>query len=157
SGRLGDRGDRVGLAYQEMPSALGAGTVVPPQELLFLFRGDLGSIFGIEADGDDFEFLAYIELQNAQSAFQAGQLFAAQHGAAVVDEIEDQRLLAEVIAQFHLTAQIVSENEVGRNLLVQVLLNAYVLQSWRTHVGRRRHNVVALALALGGSGEEREP
>src|SRR5882762_5415180 len=155
SGGLRDRVNRARLADQEMPSPLGAGAVVAPQKLLFLLRRQLGSVFGIEANGDDFEFLAYIELQHAQSAFQAGELFAAQHRAAVVDEVEDQRLLAEVIAQLHLAAQIVGKYEVRWNLLVQVLLNADILQSRRTHVGWRRHNAAAHALAPGGSCEER--
>src|SRR4029077_8518545 len=86
SGRLRDRVDRVRLADKEMPSPLGAGAVVAPQKLLFLLRGDLGSVLGIEANRDDFEFLAYIELQHSQSAFQAGKLFTAQHRAAVVNE-----------------------------------------------------------------------
>src|ERR1019366_5748587 len=93
---------------------------------------------------------------HAQSALQAVECFAAQHRAAIVDEVEYQRLLAEIIAQPHVAAQVVGKHEVGRNLLVQVLLNAHVLQSRRTHVGWRRHNAVAHALAPGGSAEERQ-
>src|SRR5208283_3928144 len=94
---LRDRVNRAWFANQEMPSPLGTRAVVAPQKLLFLLRRRLRSVLRIEANGDDFEFFPDIELQHAQSAFQAAELFAAQYRAAIVDEVEDQRLLAEVI------------------------------------------------------------
>ena len=104
AGGFGDLVDRILVADQEMPALLGAGALVALQDFGLLFGGGFGSVFGVEAHGDDVEFLADVELQHAQGAFEAGQFFAAEHRAGEVDEIQDQRLLAEVIAEADLAA-----------------------------------------------------
>ena len=112
---------------QEMPAGRGAGTAVALEIVLLLGGGDLGRLLRIEADGDDFEFVADVELHHLHGAGQAGEGFSAEHGAVVVDEVEDQRLLAEVIAEFDGAAGVVDESEIGRNLGVEMLLDADVL------------------------------
>ncbi len=58
---------------------------------------------------------------------ESGESFSAEHGAVVVDEIQDERLLAEVVAEFDGAARVVDEGEIGRDLSVEMLLDADVL------------------------------
>src|SRR5580698_3014240 len=101
-----------------MPALFGARALVALQDLGFLLGGGIGRISGIEAYGDDVELVADVELQDAQGALKAVELFTAKHGAGEVDEVEDERLLAEVIAEADGAAGLIGEREVGGNLLV---------------------------------------
>ena len=71
-----------------------------------------------------------------QRARQPVQLFRTQHRALVVDQRENRRPLAEIVAQLHLLAAIVSESQVQRQLRVQVLRNSHFVEQPRFGVGR---------------------
>src|ERR1700722_1648980 len=134
---LGERVDRFGGAGEEMPAGGGAGAAIAFYVVGFLCGGEFGSFSGIEADGNHVEFLPRVELQKAHGAGQSGERFAAEHRAAIVNEIENQRLPAEVVSQLDGLSGFVAESEIGRDLGVEVLIDADVLQGWRTHVSWR--------------------
>ena len=113
---FGERVDRVRLAGQEMPAGGGAGTAVALEIVLLLGGGDVGRFLRIEAYGEDVEFVADIKLHHLHGAGEPGQSFSAEHGAVVVDQVQDQRLLAEVVAEFDGAAGVVDEGEIGREL-----------------------------------------
>ena len=127
----------------------GVGASVALEIFGFLCGGDFGRFSRIEADGDDVELVADVELDHLHRAAEAGERFSAKHGAVVVDEVEDQRLLAEVVAEFDGAACVVDEGEIGGNLRVEMLLDADVLQIGRTDVGRRRHDALGHRLGQG--------
>src|ERR1700693_1282881 len=94
---LGERVDGLLRSGQEMPSLSCAGTSISLQEFYFLCRSHRWGLAGIEADGKDVELVADIEFEHAQSALQAAEDFSAEHGALVIDEVQDHRLFSEII------------------------------------------------------------
>src|SRR5208283_1233904 len=66
------------------------------------------------------------------------------------NEVEDEWLATEVIAQLHTLAGLVAKGEIGRHLRVQMLLDADILQPRRAHVRRRRGDA---AVNLRGRGD----
>src|SRR5947209_3956497 len=117
-----------------MPSLRGTGTSVTPQIFRLLRRRHLRRFAGIEAHRDDLKLLPHIELQHAERTFETAKDFSAQHRALVIDQIQDDRLLAEVIPQANCFAGFVAEREIERNLLIQMLLDANVFQTWWPYV-----------------------
>src|SRR5260370_17171311 len=104
---------------------------------LFLFRGHLGGFAGIEADENNFVVAPGIEGEHAERADDTLLDLIAQHGAAVVDEREDHRLLvSEIVAELNAAAGFVAEREVHRHWPVERRLESHVLQSPR-HSGSR--------------------
>src|SRR5215469_17710769 len=87
---------------------------------------------------------------------EAAENFSAKHGAIEIDKAEDDRFVAEVVAEADGAAKIVAEGEVERQKPIQILLDGDVLESGRTQVGGRRHNPVSHALAEGACGCERD-
>src|SRR5579862_8756418 len=136
-----------------MPAISSAGAAVTPDELSFLFRRHLRGFFRIEAHGEDIEFSADVELQDAQRAFETAQHFAAEHWALVVNQVEDHRLLAEIVTQLNRLSGFIAEREVAGNGLVQMLLDTDVLQARRTHVRRRGDGALGHALAESATNE----
>src|SRR5215203_5532734 len=66
AGGLGQRVDRRLIPRQEVPAALGLGTLVALEVRLLLPGGKYRSLFRIEAHGDDVEFLADGLVEHAQ-------------------------------------------------------------------------------------------
>ncbi len=85
---------------------------------------------------------------------KAGECFSAQHGAVVVDEIQDQWLLAEVVAEFNGASDIVDEGEIRGNLRIEMLFDADVFEVRRTDAGRGRHDALGHGLGHGLPGGE---
>src|SRR5205814_6875463 len=81
--------------------------------------------------------------------------FAAQHGTAVVNQIENQRFLAEIISNADGFPSLLSENQVRRNLLIQMLRNSNVSKPWWTHIRRGRHNAAGHTLAKGTNADKK--
>src|SRR6266446_5494148 len=94
---LGERVDGLLRSGQEMPTLSCAGTSISLQKFCFLGGRHLRGFAGIEADGENVELVADVELQHSERALQSAEDFSAKHGALVVNEIEDHRLSAEVI------------------------------------------------------------
>src|SRR2546428_6391670 len=119
--------------------------------IFLLGSGDSWCLVRIEADGDHVELLAHIKLHKAHPAGESGEHLAAQHGAVVVDEVQDYWLLTEVVAQSDSLARLITERQVGRNLAVEMLFDADVLKGRRPNVCRRGHNAFVHALSPGGN------
>src|ERR1700680_2723540 len=132
-----------------MPAGGGAGSAVALEVVLFLGSSNRGSFLRVEAHGDHIELVSDIELHHLHCAGKAGEDFSAEHGAVVVDQIQDQRLLAEVVAEFDGTAGVVDEGEIWRNLSVEMLFDANILQIRRTNVGWGRHDAFGHRLRHG--------
>src|SRR5258707_5201897 len=144
---LGERVDRLRGTSQKMPPCVRTRTAVTFHVVLLLGGRYLWRLSWIEADRDYLEFLAHIELHQPHRAAEAGQRLSAQHGAVVVDEVQDQRLLAEIVPQLHRLASLIAEGKIRGHLAVETLLDANVLESRRTHIRGRRHNAFAHPLA----------
>ncbi len=83
---------------------------------------------GIDAQREDGELLADVETHRTESSHQAVQEERAQHGAVVVGDQHDDRLLAEVVAQADCLAGLVGEGEVQGQLRAQFLVEADLFQ-----------------------------
>src|SRR5579864_6001875 len=117
------------MAYEEMPALFRAGTLVTAEELGFLFGGSLGRVMRVEADGDDVEFFAHVELHHAQRILESAEHLSTKHGAGKVDQVEDDGLLAEVVAEADGAAEAVGEGQVRGNRLIQILPHTDIFQS----------------------------
>ena len=125
-------------------------TAVAVDVIVFLGPSHLRRFAGIEAHGNNFEFLAQIELDHLHGAGQSGENLATKHGAVVVREVKDQRLAAEVVSQSDGLAGFIAEGEVRGELSVAMLLDADVLQTRRAHIGGGRHYSLGHALSPSG-------
>src|ERR1700730_17796422 len=123
-----------------MPAGSSAGTAVTLHVILLFSGGDGGSLPRVETHRDYVEFLAHIEFHHLHGAGEARENLSAEHGAVVVDKVQDQWLFAEVVAEFDGAAGVVDESEIGRDLPVKVLLDADILQVWWPDIRWRRHD-----------------
>jgi hypothetical protein len=153
---LGECVDRVGGSGEEMPAGRGARASVALEVFLLLGGGDRGRFLRVEADRDDVELIADVELHHLHGAAESGEGFAAEHGAVVVDQVQDQRLRSEVVAESDGVAGVVDKGEICGNLSVEMLLNADVLEVWRADVGRRGHDALGHGLSERGRREQEE-
>src|SRR5256885_6615093 len=87
---------------QEMPTLRRAGTSIPLQKFCLLCGCHRRCLTWIETDGKDLKLVADIEFEHAQGALQSAKDFSTEHGALVVDEVEDHRLFVVIICQTNL-------------------------------------------------------
>src|SRR5579864_682011 len=120
-----------------MPARGRARSSVTSQVFRLLRGRHFWGLFRIETHSENVELFSNIKLQYSQGAFQPAQDFSAQHWTLVVDQIKNYRLLAEVVSELNRFSGFVTKGESGRNLFVQMLLYADVLQPGRTHIRRR--------------------
>ena len=138
-----------------MPAGGGIGAAVAADVIFLLRCGHLGSLARIEAYGDHVELVADIKLYEAHGAGEAGQSFAAQHGAVVINQIQDERFAAEVITEPYGLSGFVAEGEIGRQLRVEMLLDTDVLKARRPRIRGRGH-YAAIDLRRSGAREQRD-
>ena len=125
---FGQRVD-IGLrAGKKMPAIGGFRAAIALQISALLGRGQIRGLGGIDADHDNVEVLAGSEPHHLESAGEAVELFRAEHGALVVDQRQDGRLLAEVTGQRHLFSRVVSKREAEWQLRVEPLIDADAVQ-----------------------------
>src|SRR5581483_655111 len=89
---------------------------------------------------EDVEILTEIEFQNSQGATQSAEDLTTQHGTVVINHVENDRALAEVFAQGDVLAGFIFELQIERQLRVEILRDADVLQHGRTLTWGRRHH-----------------
>src|SRR5258708_20840628 len=106
-------------AGEKMPAGIRFRAAEMNQRLLFLFSSHLRRLAGIEADENNFVVAPGIEREHTQHADDALFDLIAKHGAAVVDESEDHRLLPEILAKLNAAAGFVAEREVQRHWPVE--------------------------------------
>src|SRR5689334_2610848 len=112
-----------------MPAGIGFRAAEMSQGLLFLFCGHLRCLAGIEAHKNNFVISPGIETEHAQHADDALLDLIAKHRATVIDESENYRFLAEVVAELNIAAGFVAEGKVQRHLPVKRRFEPYVLQN----------------------------
>src|SRR5690349_13082276 len=105
--------------------------VIAAQIHLLHLRGVGGSLARIDADGNDVVVFSQIEAHDADRAGQSVEHFAAQHRASVIDERDNDRSLAEELAQADVFPRLVAEVKIERKLLVQMLIDADLLKNLR--------------------------
>src|SRR5262245_6226395 len=126
------------VAGQEMPAGFSAGFVIPAQIFRLLRRRQLRLFARIEAHAQVDELLAGSHRQRLQRPEQSGQHLCAEARAAVIDQRQHHRLVFEILSQLDRPPALVAEFQIERNLVVQKLIYANVLQHRRTHARRLR-------------------
>jgi hypothetical protein len=120
------------VAREEVPALGGPPAPVALEVGLLLARGQLGPFRRVEAHGHDLELLARRKVQPLERDDHPVQNLVAQHRALIVDEREDDGpVLLEELAEPHLAPGLVAQHGVERQLLVQALLDADLLQHLR--------------------------
>src|SRR5947207_1138853 len=114
-----------------MPARLRARAVVTLYIRLLLCRCQLRRFAWIETYSHDFILIADVEGHLPERREHSIQDLRAEHRTRVIDQRQDHGPFAEELAQLHFPALLVFENRVERNLLVQFLIDADVLQSLR--------------------------
>src|SRR5713226_9163 len=112
-----------------MPAGFRFRTAEMSQRLLFLFCRHFRSLAGIEADENDIIVAAGIKREHAQNANDALLDLLAKHGAAIVDESEDHRFLAEIITKLDAAPGFVAKGKVQGHLPVEQWFESHVPQS----------------------------
>jgi hypothetical protein len=120
--------DGVLRARQEVPSRGCVGPVVAVHVGLLLLCGQGRSFLRVDADRDDVELASGVEGQDPERADGAVEDLRTEHRTLVVAEHQDDRTLPEVLAEPHIAAGFVFEDEIERDLLVQPLVDADLFQ-----------------------------
>ena len=121
---LGEARDRFVVAGEKMPARPRAGASIALEVDLF-FRGrERGAFARVEADHDDFVFLARIEFQFLRRLQNAVEHKRAKVRAFVIGEHEHDWFAAEKTAEQHGRAVLVAEDGIERNLRMKFLLKA---------------------------------
>ena len=89
----------------------------------------------VDADRDDVELLADVEVQHLQRAGDAVEHLRAEHRALVIHQREQHRPLAEVVAELDVPPGLVDERQIERHLFVEPLIDPDLrraVQAWRS-------------------------
>ena len=148
---LRERRDRGGVARQEMPASRPALPPVLRHDRALLLGRHLGGLARVEAHGEDLVVGPGLEAQGAHAAHEAVGRHAAEHRAVEVDEGQDDGALPEVLREADALAGLVAEDEVERDRLAELLVEADVLD------GRRRQRSVRRRRARSSRGAEAAP
>ena len=116
-----------------MPAFGGAGAAVHTGVQLLLYAREVRAFARIDAHGDDVVIFADVQRDVAQAGFHTAQHLRAQHRAAVIHQREHHGLLAEVLAEGHGVAVLITEREVERNRLIELLVDADFLEQLRAN------------------------
>jgi hypothetical protein len=107
-----------------VPSRLGARTPVTLQVGLLLCRGEPGPFLRIDADRNDVELLADVEVEHLQRAGHSVEHLGAEHRALVIHHRQQHRAFAEVIPELDVLAVLVDARQIERHLLADPLIDA---------------------------------
>src|SRR5690606_13579715 len=155
----GQPGDLALLGGMEMPAPPGLGLAQLLEHALPLCGREIGPFLGVDGHGDHLELAARQVVELLDPLDDALEDQAAEHGAFVIDEVEQNRApLAEVLAQGDPLSLVVRQPHVEREHLAQVLLHRDSLELARHHVGvaLKRCEAVFLAGRLQGNQEQRQ-
>ena len=87
-------------------------------------------VAGIDAHCYDIKFAAYVEADNSvHRSGKSVQYLRAQHGALVIHQHQDDRLLAKVLLQLDCLAVLIIESQIERDLLVQALIKPNLVEN----------------------------
>src|SRR6266852_5419481 len=104
----------------------GFGTPVVRHGRFFFPRGHLWGFAGIEADEDHLVVAPGVKGKHFQRAHDTLLDLIAKHGATVIDQREQDGLVAEIVAKANLAAGLIPEAKIERQLSIQRRLKAYV-------------------------------
>ncbi len=119
------------FAGEEVPAGLGARSAVALQVGALLGRGQLRRLARVETNGQNVEVAAHVERHLQQGADQSVEHLRAEHRAAVVRQDQDDRPLAEVVAEPDGLPRLIAEGQVERHLRVEFLVEAHPAQRRR--------------------------
>ena len=111
-----------------MPSRGGLGVVVALDVHGLLLRGELGAFAGVDADRNDVEVLARPEFDHLEGADESIQLLGTEHRAGIVDDRENNRPFAEIIAKLDARPGLIAKGCVEGYLLVETLMDEDLAQ-----------------------------
>src|SRR6266849_1224124 len=114
-----------------MPARFTARAVVGLHVRVFLGRRQVRCFAAVETDGDYFELLTDIERDLAKRSQHSIQNLITKHRTGVVNQRQHDRLAFEELIEADLAALLVFENRVERNLFVQSLIDADLLERRR--------------------------
>ena len=84
----------------------------------------------VDAYRNDIKFAAYVEADNSvHRAGESIQYLRAQHGALVIHQHQNDRLLAKVLLQLDCVAVFIIESQIKRDLLVQALIKPNLVEN----------------------------
>src|SRR3984957_20719604 len=97
---LRERVDLIRFAGQKMPALIGSGAAEALHDVALFCRSHFGGLTRVEAYSDDVEILADVKGQRLHRADQPFEKFAAEHGALVVAQIQNDRpSMAEIFGE----------------------------------------------------------
>ena len=124
---------RINLVFfsgKEMPAFSGACAAIALEISLFSCGGVLRLVARVDAHCYDIKFTANIELANSKHcAGKSVQYLRAQHGALVIHQHQNDRLLAKVLLQLDCLAVFIVESQIERDLLVQALIKPNLVKN----------------------------
>src|SRR5689334_18803903 len=122
--RFGELIDLRLIAGQKVPALSGVLALIPINVGRLLFGRQFRLFTGIEAHRQNRVLLAYAEItQRAETAGQAVENLIAKLRAAIVNQRQDDRLAAEVIAELHGVARFITKRQIERQLLIEFLID----------------------------------
>src|SRR6266849_861146 len=124
----GERVDGIFRAGEEVPARSRLRTPEMGHRRFFLLKGHVGCLARIKAYENDLVVAAGIERKHAQRPDNALLHLIAEHGASVIDQRKDDRLLTEIFAELNIAAGLIAKGEVERQLRVELGLEADILQ-----------------------------
>src|SRR5207302_2706916 len=107
-------GQRVNLRFlsgEKMPALICSIAAIAREKLLLLGRSILRTLLRIYANAYHVKFFTDIEFQDLQRAGQPALHLAAQHRAGVINQRQNDRLVAEVLPQLHWVTSLVTKLE----------------------------------------------
>src|SRR5712664_1950024 len=147
--------NRILRTREEMPAGFRSGTAKVRDHAFLFLRGHVRRFTRIKTDEDDLIVYAGIEGKHAERSDDALLHLTAKHGAAVIDEGQDNGFLAEIFAELDTAAGFVTERKVKRHLRVELRFESDVLKS-RRHRRGRWTDVARDGLRMSGRRCERE-
>ena len=117
--------------------------------MAFFFCAIVEGFARIDADGDDFVFVAGRPRNLAHGFGLAVEDQRAQHRAVVIDQVENHRTaLVEIFAQRHRIAVFGDEGQVQIDGRTQMFVDADAFELRRTHVGGERRRIADFGQAV---------
>src|SRR6202022_2708698 len=111
-----------------MPALRRARAAILFQHGLLLFEGEGRFFAGVETDRNNVELFPGIEADHTEAADHSVEDLGTEHGTGIVHERKNNGALPEVVSEFDVTARIVAERQIKRNLSVKLLIDADILQ-----------------------------
>ena len=135
-----------------MPAGGGLRMVVALDVHRLLRSRKVGRLRWVDADRNDVEVLAGAEFDHLEGADEAIQLLGTEHRAGVVNDRENNRPFAEIIAKLDGCPGFIAKDCVQGCLLVETLMDENLVQNRRRMIDR---DLAHLFIAVRGNLRER--